>query len=170
MANDTFKTAAAGAVDPLGADHDETRLAAGGTSSAGEVTDREVIPLVEETARIDKREVRGGAVRVRTAVDTVEEIARAELQGETAEVTRVPIDREIGEVPQIRTENGVTIIPVVEEVLVVEKRLVLKEELHVRRLATMETVEMPVALRKERASIEREPMASNTNEEIRDEF
>jgi stress response protein YsnF len=35
--------------------------------------------------------------------------------------------------PEIRTEGDVTILPVVEEVLVVEKRLVLKEELHIRR-------------------------------------
>jgi stress response protein YsnF len=35
--------------------------------------------------------------------------------------------------PEIRTESDVTILPVVEEVLVVEKRLVLKEELHIRR-------------------------------------
>ena len=91
---------------------------------------------MEETARVGKREVKGGTVRVRTVVDTVEELARAELQGEKVEVTRVPVDREIDRAPEIRTEDGVTIIPVVEEVLVVEKRLVLKEELHVRRQHT----------------------------------
>jgi stress response protein YsnF len=38
---------------------------------------------------------------------------------------------------------------------VVEKRLVLKEELHIRRSVTLENVEVPVTLRKQRAVIER---------------
>jgi stress response protein YsnF len=38
---------------------------------------------------------------------------------------------------------------------VVEKRLVLKEELHIRRRVTHENVEVPVTLRKQRAVIER---------------
>jgi stress response protein YsnF len=45
---------------------------------------------------------------------------------------------------------------VLEEVLVVEKRLVLKEELHIRRRVETETVEVPVTLRKQRAVVERE--------------
>jgi stress response protein YsnF len=55
----------------------------------------------------------------------------------------------------VRTEGDVVIVPVLEEVLVVEKRLVLKEELHIRRDATRENVEVPVTLRKQRAVIER---------------
>ena len=53
--------------------------------------------------------------------------------------------------------NGVTIVPVLEEVLFVEKRLVLKEELHIRRRVSSKTVEVPVTLRKERAVVERVP-------------
>ena len=115
----------------------------------------EVLPLVEEELRIDKRSVITGKVRVRSVVDTVEEVARADLTGERVEVTRVPIDREVEAAPLTRTEGDVTIVPVVEEVLVVEKRLVLKEELHIRRQATHENVEVPVTLRKQRAVIER---------------
>jgi stress response protein YsnF len=58
--------------------------------------------------------------------------------------------------PGIRTEGDVTIVPVLEEVLVVEKRLLLKEELHIRRGVETETVEVPVTLRKQRAVVERE--------------
>ena len=47
------------------------------------------------------------------------------------------------------------VIPVLEEVLVVEKRLVLKEEVHVRHTASGEEVEFPVTLRRQRAEIER---------------
>ena len=116
----------------------------------------EVIPLVEETATVGKRQVVTGHVRVQTVTDTVEELARADVQRETVEVTRVPIDRMVETAPEIRTEGDVTILPVVEEVLVVEKRLVLKEELHIRRRVETETVEVPVTLRKQRAVVERE--------------
>jgi hypothetical protein len=116
----------------------------------------EVIPLVEETATIGKREVLTGRVRVQTVTDTVEELARADVKRESVEVTRVPIDRMVETAPEVRTEGDVTILPVVEEVLVVEKRLVLKEELHIRRRVETENVEVPVSLRKQRAVVERE--------------
>jgi uncharacterized protein (TIGR02271 family) len=115
----------------------------------------EVIPLVEETVTVGKRQVVTGRVRVRTITDTIEEIAQANARQESVEVTRVPVDRLVETAPEIRTEGDVTILPVVEEVLVVEKRLVLKEELHIRRQATTETVEVPVTLRKQRAIVER---------------
>ena len=51
--------------------------------------------------------------------------------------------------------DGVTIIPVLEEILVVEKRLVLKEEVHIRRSTAGEEVEVPVTLRRQRAVVER---------------
>jgi uncharacterized protein (TIGR02271 family) len=117
----------------------------------------EVIPLAEETLRVDKRQVTTGRVRISTTVDVVEELARASLDRETVEVTRVPIDRVVDHAPAIRTENDVTIIPILEEILVVEKRLVLKEELHVRKTNTQENVEAPVQLRKQRAIVERIP-------------
>ncbi|WP_262271539.1 YsnF/AvaK domain-containing protein [Microvirga yunnanensis] len=115
-----------------------------------------VIPVVEETATVSKRQVVTGHVRVRTVTDAVEELAHASVQREDVEVTRVPIDRVVETVPEIRTDGDVTIVPVLEEVLVVEKRLVLKEELHIRRRAKTETVEVPVTLRKQRAIVERE--------------
>ena len=115
----------------------------------------EAIPLLEEQLHVDKRSVVTGKVRVRSVVDTVEELAYAALTDERVEVTRVPMDREVEAVPSVRTEGDVTIVPIMEEVLVVEKRLVLKEELHIRRSVTHETVEVPVTLRKQRAVIER---------------
>jgi uncharacterized protein (TIGR02271 family) len=123
----------------------------------------EVIPLVEEELRLDKRMVTTGKVRVRTSVDVETELVKATLDGETVEVTRVPIDRIVDQAPAVRTENDVTIIPILEEILVVEKRLVLKEELHVHKRRTREEVETPVELRKQRAIIERVPADDDTS-------
>ena len=115
----------------------------------------ERIPLVEEELTIEKRQVTTGRVRIQTRVEEVEETARVALDEEEVEVERVPVGRPVESAPPIRTEGDTTIIPVLEEVVVVEKRLVLKEELHVRRLRRTETVEVPVKLRKQRATVER---------------
>ena len=129
-------------------------------------SDTNAVRLVEETLRLDKREVLTGKVRISTKVDTVEEIARASLREERVEITRVPIDRVVETAPGVREENGVTIVPVLEEVLFVEKRLVLVEELHITRQVAVESVEVPVQLRKERAVVEDIP-PENADEEPR---
>jgi uncharacterized protein (TIGR02271 family) len=117
----------------------------------------QTLPLLEEQATIQKRTVTTGKVSVVTHTETVEETVRAVLKGEEAEVVTVELDQTVsGPAPFIRTEDGVTIIPVLEEVLVVEKRLVLKREIRIRKRSASETVEIPVSLRKQRAKVERE--------------
>ena len=113
------------------------------------------LPLVEEKLRVAKRQVSTGKVRVRSVVETVEELVRETLVEEKVEVTRVPINEVVTKIPSVRTESGVVIVPIVEEILVVEKRLLLKEEVHIHRHASQETVEVPVTLRKQRAVVER---------------
>ena len=114
------------------------------------------VPLMEERAQVEKRWATTGKVRVVTHTETVEELARAVLDGEEVEIQTVELDQTIiGPVPSIRTEEGVTIIPVLEEVLVVEKRLVLKQEIRIRKRPTSELVEIPVSLRKQRVKVER---------------
>lgn len=115
------------------------------------------MPLLEERVNIDKRTVTTGKVRIITHTETVEELVRAVLEGEEADVVTVEVDQTVsGPAPRIRTENGVTIIPVLEEVLVVEKRLVLKREIRIRKRSTLQTIELPVKLRKQQAKVERQ--------------
>jgi stress response protein YsnF len=123
-----------------------------------------VIPLSEEVVRVDQQERVTGKVRVRTVTDIVEEVAGATLQEDTVEVTRVPVDRVVDAAPEIRTDGDVTIVPVLEEVLVVEKRLVLKEELHIRRRTTAEQVEVPVTVQRQRAVVEHIDADGNVTE------
>ncbi len=119
----------------------------------------EAIPLAEETAAVSVRRVATGRVDVRTLTDTFEETVRSALEEETVEVTRVPIDSPVETAPAVRTEGDVTIVPVLEEILVVEKRLVLKEEIHIRRTRRTEYIETPVTLRRQRAVVERREAA-----------
>lgn len=118
--------------------------------------DREtVVPLHEETISVGKRRVERGRVRVTTRVTEHDEVVHQALEQEDVEVTRVPVDREVDARPEIRQDGDTTIIPLVEEVLVVERRLVLREEIHVRRTKRTVQAEQPVTLRSEDATIER---------------
>ncbi|HYF54882.1 MAG TPA: YsnF/AvaK domain-containing protein [Salinarimonas sp.] len=125
---------------------------------ADERRDGEVerIPIVEEEARIEKRVVEGGRVRVHTSVEERQQVLRETLAHEEVSVERVPIDREVSAMPDIREEGDVTVIPVVEEILVVERRLRLKEEIRIRKTRRTEAVEVPVTVRATRATVERE--------------
>ena len=55
--------------------------------------------------------------------------------------------------PQQTVRDGVTIIPILEEVVVSEKRLVLLAELHLITRTTAKTVTSTVALRKQTAEV-----------------
>ena len=127
--------------------------------------DDDVLPIVTETATLSKRDVVTGQVQVQTRTNSHEELVSAALERTEVEVSRVPIDREIDAAPPVRTQGDVTIIPVVEEILVVEKRLVLREEIHIRQTSTTETVEVPVTLRKQEAVIDRQDVTTNSTEE-----
>ena len=77
------------------------------------------IELVEEQLEIGKREVERGRVVVRTRVEERDEVAEIELQQEDVSVERVPRGVPVETQPAAREEDGVLIIPVVEEQLVV---------------------------------------------------
>jgi uncharacterized protein (TIGR02271 family) len=115
----------------------------------------EIIELAEEQLRVSKREVERGRVVVRTRVEEREEIAEAALRQEDVTVERVPIGRTIEAAPPMREEDGVLIVPVLEERLVVMTELVLKEEIRITKKSRTEVVREPVRLRSERVEIER---------------
>jgi len=117
-----------------------------------------VLPIVEEEIQVGKRRFETERVRVRTVTDSAEEFVRQELTGELLEIERVPIDLLIepgADLPRIRTEGDVTIFPVVEEVVVIQKRLCLKEEVRITKRITSDFTETAITVRKQRAVIER---------------
>ena len=124
-----------------------------------------IVPLAREELRLGKRETSKGKVRVQTVVETVEELARATLEEESLDVQRVPVGKVVAEPPGIRTEGEVTIIPVLKETMIVEKRLVLVEEVHIRRTTSSRVVETPVTLRTQKAIIESLPSDTQTTRE-----
>jgi len=115
----------------------------------------EPILVVEERPVVRKRRRVTGAVRVRTEVRKDTEVVDRPVSVEEVEVERVPIDRWVDQLVEVREEGEVTIIPVHAEVLVVKKRLKLVEEIHVRRRRSEERRRAEVVLRSEEALVER---------------
>ena len=115
------------------------------------------VPIIEETAHIEKRMIETGVVRVRKIVREHEERIETPLLRETVDVKRVPINHLVeGTPPEARDEGDTRIIPVFEEILVVEKRLMLTEEIHIRRVQTTQNETQTVTLRRDEAVIERD--------------
>ena len=128
----------------------------------GTIVEEQVLPLVEETLSTQRRTVETGTVRVRTVLQQREELARAEIYRHAVSVEHVPINREIDAIPEPWEDGDVLVIPVVEEVLVVEKRLMLREEVRVRRERQADVVQQPVTLRSMEAVVERRGRSSET--------
>jgi stress response protein YsnF len=127
----------------------------------GDHDDRVTLALAEEVARVTKRVVETGRVHVSLRTDTIEQVVQETLARSRVEIERVEINRtlEPGEaIPRPREEaDGTTVLPVLEEVLVIERRLVLREEVRIRALREEETVTENVALRRQRAEVSRGP-------------
>jgi stress response protein YsnF len=115
-----------------------------------------VIPVAAEQIQVQKRPVVRGVIHVRTRVETTDQTVDERLVHEEVIVERIRIDKEIGnEYPKIHEHNGVLVIPVVEEVLVVSKQLRLKEELRViRRKKTVHEAQT-VQVRRQVVEVER---------------
>jgi uncharacterized protein (TIGR02271 family) len=117
-----------------------------------------VIPLLEEQFSVAKRVVETARVRVSRVTHDHQQLVDELLNHEKVEVEHVPVDRPIETMPSIRQEGDVTIIPVVEEILKVERCLVLKEEVHIRRIKTTERHQEQVTLRKQEVLVSRTPI------------
>ena len=117
--------------------------------------DHVVVDVVEEQVRVDKRRVERGKVRIVKTVREEQQQFDQELMRETVEVERVPREEFVHAMAEPRTEGDELVIPVYEEVLVVEKRLMLKEEIHVHRRREVRTETTPVTVRKEEVNVER---------------
>jgi uncharacterized protein (TIGR02271 family) len=119
-----------------------------------------VIPLAEETLTVSKREVETGRVQVALTTETQTVVARETLRGRRVEVERVPVGRTLAEgeaAPRSREEGDTLVVPLVEEMAAVVKRLVLREEVRLRFVPTERPFEEAVEVRRQHATVERAP-------------
>ncbi len=114
-----------------------------------------VVPVVAEEVSVGKRRVETGTVRVRKTVRTTERVVDEPLTREEVVVERVAINREIDEAVGPRQEGDTLIVPLLEEVLVVRKQLILREEVRITRRKVEHRAPETVSLRVEEATVER---------------
>lgn len=125
--------------------HGETNIAESAT----------VIPVIEEQITVEKRVVEAGKVRISKHARQIEEIVDVPLLHEQVSVEHVPVNKVVEERLPTRYDGDTLIIPVVEEQIIVQKRLVLVEELHIRKQTIESREPQRVNLLKEEVEITR---------------
>jgi stress response protein YsnF len=117
--------------------------------------DQIVVPLHAEEVSVAKRRVVTGQVKVGTIPRESEQLVEELLEHEHVEVERTPIGKQVDKAPPVREEGDTLIIPILEEIVVVERRLLLKEEVRVRRTREKQPYQERVVVRKQEAVITR---------------
>jgi stress response protein YsnF len=116
------------------------------------------VPVIEEKLVVGARTVdTGRGVRVHKTVSEQPVAIDETLLRDEVEVRHVPVDRVVSatEAPAARYEGDTLIVPILEEVLVVERRVRIKEELHITRHRRQERHAETVMLKSEQVSVER---------------
>src|SRR5919199_1198919 len=118
-----------------------------------------VVPVLVEELEVQKRQVETGKVRITKVVHERETVVDEPLVQEQVSITHVPMQRVVEGPLPVRQDKDTTIISVVEEVLVVEKRWMLREEIHIRTQRTETHQPQRITLRSEEVQVERVPHA-----------
>ncbi len=127
-----------------------------------------VVPVWQEELHVGTRVVETGkGLRIHKTVSEEERIVDPPLMHDELLVEHVVIGEwvEPGMQPEMRYEGATLIVPVFEEVLVVEKKLRLKEELRITRQTHETRDPRSVVLRSEKVTVERFDRSGQSGEE-----
>lgn len=111
------------------------------------------VPVVQEQLHLTKEKHETGRIVVRIVPQVRTEHIHMPLAEEHVQVDRIPVNRFVTTAQPIREEGDTTIIPVYDEVLVVERRLLLREEVRIRRQRITRAEERDIRLRTEEVQI-----------------
>jgi len=114
-----------------------------------------VIPVLAEELEVRRRRVERGGVRVHKQVHERQVEVDEPGFAEEVQIDRVPVHRAVDEPPPVRYEGETMIVPLLEEVVVVEKRLMLREELRITRHRREIHNPQRITLSSEQATIDR---------------
>lgn len=115
-----------------------------------------IIKLAEESIEISKAKIKTGHVKVTRKTQEHQEHINDVLTEERVEIERVTKNITVESMPEIREENGILIIPVVEEKIEVVRTLILKEELRINKVTKNTPFHEVVTLRSQTLSVERQ--------------
>lgn len=130
------------------------------TSTSAEVRKSlHTIPVIHEHLQVDKELIETGKVKISKTVHEHQETVDIPLMSEEVSVERIPVNEYLqntSPTPAVRYEGETMVIPIVKEVLFVEKRLMLVEEVRVTKKQIHNTETQEVTLRREEVNISRE--------------
>jgi stress response protein YsnF len=129
-----------------------------------------VVPVVSEELHAGAAPVVTGGVRVTKRVHTHDEILEQELRRTHAEVKRVKTDRVVDGPQPARREGATLIVPIVSEILRVEKQWVVTEEIHITQTEQTDRVRQTVPVSREEAQVERMDESGNPVETIEEKM
>jgi len=116
------------------------------------------VPLAEERVELGTKKVVDRRGRITRSTRADEKLLETELTHQDAVIKRVLKNEAVkpGNIPQIRQEGDVTIIPVFEERVEIVKYYVLTEEVHVIKNLRKETHQENITLRSQEINISTE--------------
>lgn len=119
---------------------------------------RHTVTLAEERVELGTKKVVDRRVRITRATRVDEKNITAELTQENADIKRFAKNEvlEAQNIPQIRQEGDVTIIPIIEERLEIIKHYVLTEEIHIIKKRSTERHQEIITLRSQEIIISTE--------------
>ena len=124
------------------------------TKGAVPVGEDLVLALHAEDLSVSKRQV-VRTVQIRRETQSRDRLVEEALTNTGVVIEHVPVGMFVDAVPPVREEGDTTILPVVEEVVVIERRLRLVEEVRIRRVQTAGTHVETVKLREQHVVVTR---------------
>ena len=125
------------------------------TDSSSEFQEERSIPVVEEQLHVEKKETES-KVYITKQVQEEEATVEVPLQHDKVNVERITINQYVEEHPTVRYEGDKIIIPVVQEEVIVEKKIRLVEEVHIDREHYQENFSETFTLKKEIIEVTRD--------------
>lgn len=131
----------------------EDRVDARDYERAAQLSHEQVVELREEELLVHREMRELGEARIETRIEEVPARLEVEAIAEEVNVEHIPVGEVVSERAEPYQDGDTLIVPVYEEQLVVTKRLVLRENLRIRRVRTTERQLFEDTLRRERADI-----------------
>jgi uncharacterized protein (TIGR02271 family) len=129
------------------------------------VQDRIVFPLCAEEWSVAKQKIVTGHVQISRCTREQEHVVDELLATEEVEIDLRPVGVLLDQIPQIREEGDVLVVPIIGEELVITRRLVLKEELRIRRVRSQRRYQQGVTIRWQEAVFKHFPAEEPVDKE-----
>jgi uncharacterized protein (TIGR02271 family) len=117
--------------------------------------ERITLQVHEERLEARTREIETGRIRVTKRVELHPVELHVDAARDEVTIQRVPVDQEVESAPAPRQEGDTLILPVVEEIVVTETRLVVREEIRITRRRITDSIPIQDTVRRESIEIER---------------